>query len=296
MWRLSRRLAIGSFDLCQRIGLHVVPVHFDDPIPDTSKLPAELWNRRSELPGLELREESQLKLLARVQELFKGEYDAFPRSYAGPGRYFVNNGMFESVDGEMLYCMVRLLRPRRILEVGSGFSTLVAVEAVRRNAAEDPRRPCHLRTVDPHPRDPSPTMVPGVSQTDRRRVQEVPLSEFEELEARDILFIDSSHVVRTGGDVVYLFLEVVPRLAPGVLVHVHDVFLPADYPRAWVLDQHRFYTEQYLLQALLGGNRELEVLWAAHFLHLRHPQRLEAAFTSYDPGTRTPGSFWFRRR
>jgi hypothetical protein len=111
----------------------------------------------------------------------------------------------------------------------------------------------------------------------------------------DILFIDSTHVLRIGSDVQYEFLEVLPRLRPGVYVHIHDIFMPAEYPEAWVRREHRFWTEQYLLQAFLCYNGAFEVIWAGSYMHLKHPDELAAAFASYGPG-RHPGSFWIRRR
>jgi len=99
-----------------------------------------------------------------------------------------------------------------------------------------------------------------------------------QLAAGDILFIDSSHVVKTGGDVTYLFLEVPPRLRPGVIVHVHDVFLPQEFPRSWILDLHLFWTEQYLLQAFLTYNSDFEVLFASGYMGLQHRQDMQRTF------------------
>jgi hypothetical protein len=110
-----------------------------------------------------------------------------------------------------------------------------------------------------------------------------------------VLFIDSSHVVQVGGDVTHLFFQVLPRLAPGVVVHLHDIFLPREYPRAWVMEQHRFWTEQYLLQAFLRFNREFEILLSAGWLSAHHPEALAAAIPSWDAERSRPGSFWMRR-
>jgi hypothetical protein len=101
--------------------------------------------------------------------------------------------------------------------------------------------------------------------------------------------------VKTGGDVVYEYLQILPRLKKGVLVHCHDIFLPAEYPKGWILQNRRFWTEQYLLQAFLTFNHTFEVLMAGSFLHLFHSEKLIAAFPSYDPERVWPGSFWMRR-
>jgi hypothetical protein len=115
------------------------------------------------------------------------------------------------------------------------------------------------------------------------------------LGADDILFIDSSHVLRIGSDVQYLFLEVLPRLAPGVLVHIHDIFMPAEYPREWVLTHGYFWTEQYLLQAFLTFNTSWEVIWAGSFMQLNHRESLACAFPQAVLDA-MPGSFWIRRK
>ena len=108
------------------------------------------------------------------------------------------------------------------------------------------------------------------------------------------LFIDSSHVCKIGSDVQFLFLEVLPRIRPGVVVHMHDIFMPLEYPKHWGLDSGRFWNEQYLLQTFLSFNEAFEVFWAGHWMHIKHPDLLMKAFPSYKAGV-SPGSFWFRR-
>jgi hypothetical protein len=125
-------------------------------------------------------------------------------------------------------------------------------------------------------------------------VQDVPLDEFTRLEDGDVLFIDTSHVVKTGGDVQYEFLEVLPRLQKGVIVHIHDIYLPAEYPKEWVLDGLTFWSEQYVLQAFLAFNSAFEVVLGGQYLHLYHPDRLHKAFALYG-GEPWLGSFWIRR-
>ena len=119
---------------------------------------------------------------------------------------------------------------------------------------------------------------------------------FTSLRENDILFIDSSHVCKIGSDVQFEFLEILPRLAPGVVVHVHDIFLPFEYPKTWVKDWHRFWNEQYLLQAFLCGNREFEVLWAGAWMQHRHPDLVEKSFPSFSANRNQMASFWIRRR
>jgi len=186
--------------------------------------------------------------------------------------------------------MVRRFQPRRIIEVGSGFSSLVLGQAAAKNESSA------LICIDPFPHAVvrENNRVPALQSLIDSKVQELDVKFFSQLESGDILFIDSSHTVKTGGDVNYLFLEVLPRLKPGVIVHVHDIFFPSEYRRDWVLQQFRFWTEQYLLQAFLIFNREFEVLIANSYLNHYYAPDLKAVF----PNLRRwiGGSFWMRRK
>jgi len=285
----SKRL----FDIWERRGYHVLPVHFYEPVPDHSDLARSIGSR-SELVGVDLAPERHLELLEELRA-WKEEYDALPRRPGeGDDGFYVENTLFGAVDAEMLYALVRKHQPRRIFEIGSGFSTLVSARAVRANE-EQTGVQCELVAFEPYPGELLRRGVPGLTRIEDHRLQDVPLETFAELQDGDVLFIDSSHVVATGSDVCRELLEIVPRLAAGVLVHVHDVFLPAEYPRKWLEEDHYFWTEQYLLQAFLAFNESFEVLWAGQYMHLEHPDALRRAFASYEVERASPGSFWFRR-
>jgi methyltransferase family protein len=284
------------FDLWQARGFHVTPVHFYQPVPDTRTLRDSLWTERGETPGVDFREADQVDLLRSLAADYRSEYERLPREPEGaPYDFYLNNGGFRSVDAEILYCMIRRFKRRRMIEIGSGLSTCLAAGAILKNSDEASSTPCRFTAVDPYPAAIVRDGIPGLSELLATEVQDVPICSFLELEQDDILFIDSSHVLRIGSDVQYECLEILPRLRPGVLVHVHDIFLPAEYPRGWVLGQKRFWTEQYLLQAFLAFNEVFRVLLAASYLHLRRPDVLESAFPSYDRSVEWPGSFWMRR-
>jgi hypothetical protein len=246
------------------------------------------------MPGVDINEPFQLELLKKFYSAFSGEYDRFPKSSSNPHQFHFSQTMFQAVDAEILYCMIRHFRPRRMIEVGSGMSTLLAAQAIRRNQGEG--YPCSLTAIEPYPRGFLREGLLGLTELLEIKVESMPLERFCALEANDILFIDSSHVVKIGSDVVYEFLELLPRLKAGVMVHFHDIFLPAEYPKSWVLEDLRFWNEQYLLQAFLAFNSAFEVMMAGSFLHLYHSEKLKAAFTSYDHATVWPGSFWMRRK
>jgi len=284
-----------SFPLWEKLGFHITPNDFSAPIPDTRTLNDDLWQTQSELLGIDINEQGQVDLLSRFSSKFKGEYESFPRSKTSvPYLYYVDNRSFLSVDGEVLYCMIRYFKPRKIFEVGSGNTTYLCAQAVLRNKEESGRE-CELIAIDPYPRDVLKIGFPGLSKLISAKVQDIPLSEFGKLTENDILFIDSSHVLKIGSDVQYEYLEVLPRLKKGVIIHAHDIFLPAEYPKEWIFREHWFWTEQYLLQAFLMFNDSFEVLWAGSYMHLKHPEKLEKAFSSYKRDKSWPGSLWIRK-
>lgn len=293
-----KRSVKKTFPVWQKLGFHVSLNHFYEPVPDTSTLKEELWTGLSELPGIDINDGGQQELLESFMKDFKSEYDRFPESVAGarePYQYYFDNNSFSSVDGELLYCMIRSFKPRRVIEVGSGFSTFIAAAAILKNREDDPGYDCSLSSIDPYPNNTVTQGFPGFSGVDHRQVQDVPVSTFSELGDNDILFIDSSHVLKIGSDVHYEFLEILPRLNRGVIVHVHDIFTPAEYPRKWVMKQKVFWNEQYLLQAFLAFNDSFEVLFGAAYMNYRWPDKLAQAFGSYKKGFSRPGSFWIRK-
>lgn len=293
--KVWHRMARKSFYLFERLGLHVVPNHFYQPIPDTRELTDAVFSRRTELTGIDMREEAQCRLLEEVAAAYKSEYDALPRGKTDVAhQFYLNNGTYESVDAEMLYSMVRHFKPRRMIEIGSGFSTYLAAQALQKNQAADGIS-CEFTAIEPYPNQVLAAGLPGLSRLVQDKVQTAKLAEFEALGENDILFIDSSHVLKIGSDVQYEYLEILPRIKKGVIVHIHDIFLPAEYPREWVFKHQRFWNEQYLLQAFLTFNDTFEVLFGGSFMHLQHADRLAKAIASYDREKVWPGNFWMRR-
>jgi len=289
----------GVFRIAQDYGFDVMPAHFYSPVPQAKGLPADLWTRDRDMPGVEANVKKQLALLATLARRFRREYEAFPaRKPAGspPHTYYLSNGYFDDIDGYVLYSMVRQFRPRRVIEIGSGNTTYLFAQAIARNRNDDRRYRCDLTAIEPYPNDVLKAGFPGLTRLIAKPVQQVPLAEFQKLRQNDILFIDSSHILKIGSDVQYEILEILPRLAKGVLVHFHDIFLPSEYPRNWVEEMNRYFTEQYIVQAFLAFNESFEVLLAPAYLHARQPRAMEAAFQSYHRNQEwSPASFWIRR-
>lgn len=278
----------------QRQGYHITRNHFYQPIPDTDTLGEHLWQKPLSMPGVDMNEAAQLQLAETVFPKYAAEWSYPEKQNAREFDFYRGNGFFESFDAEVLHSFIRGNKPSLVIEVGSGFSTFVSANACRLNAERD-NATTELIAIEPYPKDIIAKGFPGLTQLIRRPLEEVEIETFLRLKDGDILFIDSSHIAKTGSDVNYLFHEILPRLNPGVLVHIHDIFLPAEYPKQWIFKDHHFFNEQYMLQSFLCFNSAFEVYWASHFMYLKHDQKLKELFKYRDLGEIGPGSFWIRR-
>ncbi len=275
-----------------RIGLQVVPKNYYSPIPDVKALPPDVWDRRSALAGIHFDLDEQLAWIERELVEAMREFSAPGRSTGREGEYWLDNASYGRVGADLLHGVVRALKPRRIVELGSGFSTLIMAAAAERNRVEG--APTELQTFDPFPSVAKPSL-PGLAELQPVRAQDVPLEVFATLEAGDLLFVDTTHTVKLDSDVNRIVLDVLPALAPGVLVHVHDIFLPYQYPRRWAKESGFHWTEQYLLQAFLSGNRDYEVLAATFALCRERPEAMQRLVPSWRAGAEA-SAFWIRSR
>lgn len=286
---VRRRYWLPAFTRMQdRLGLHLRDSHYYEPTYREADLPAVTGVERN-LPGLDLNEAGQLALLERFN--FAEELRAIPAVKPSEAEYGYTARMFGPGDAEAAYSMVRLFKPARVIEIGCGDSTLIMRDAIARNKLDDPVYVCRQLCIEPYEK---PWLESIGVEVMRQRVEEVDLSVFTELKANDILFIDSSHVIRPWGDVLRELLEIVPVLAPGVLVHVHDIYTPRDYPEAYLRQQRRMWNEQYLLEAYLTQNTRVEIICALNWLKHNHHDRFAGAcpIAGSRPETE-PGAFWF---
>jgi predicted O-methyltransferase YrrM len=180
--------------------------------------------------------------------------------------YSFANDYFSSPDAEVLYATIRLFQPARIVEIGCGNSTRV----IRQALIDGSINAC-VTAIDPHPRTDIEEFVDVFHRAMVEDLVQTDVQIFYTLKPDDVLFIDSSHEIRTGNDVTYLYTHVLPNLAPGVLTHIHDIFLPYEYPSEWLLNHRWYWNEQYLVQALLSGSQMFEVLWPGHFVQRTQP-------------------------
>jgi len=253
--------------VARRLGYHLVPATPYSPVPEG--LPDHAFERASPMPGVAFDLDEQLAFLERELGPFLGEPLETPPAdeVYGPG------------DAEVAYAMLRWLRPRCVVEIGSGPSTRILQEALARNGDGATHT-----VVDPFAGE----LPPGV------RLHGVSASEVPEdvLLRADLLFIDSTHVLKAGGEVNRLMLETLPSLDPGVVVHLHDVFLPYEYPRA-ILDRGHYWQEQYALQALLACTEVFEVLAGLHALFRLRAERF-GPLVGLDGRGALPSAFWLR--
>jgi hypothetical protein len=277
-------------DVAERLGLQVVLKTYYSPIPDLAQLPADVWDRRDALAGIPFDLDAQTRFLAGSLAPHLRDH-VWGAGVAPEHAYDPANDSYPRPDAAVLYAMVRHLRPARVVELGSGQTTRVLAQACRENAADGAE--ASLRAFDPFPTAVDDSL-PGLAELARVKAQDVPDSVFAQLQAGDILFVDTTHTVKIGSDVNHIVLDVLPQLAPGVIVHVHDIFLPYEYPRFFFADYALYWAEQYLLQAFLAFNSDFEVLCGVHALTRERADEMVAvgALQRGDMGS----AFWIRRR
>lgn len=274
--------------------LYVPLGHYYSPIPgdeDVRRWPNPCASTSTQtLPGVDIRSMEQLELLSSFGA-FYAELP-FEDTPSEDRRFYFKNNLFSYADAIALYSMMRWLRPKRVIEIGSGFSSAVALDTsdLFLDSA------VQFTFVEPYPARLRKLLRPGDSERCtilETRVQEVPLHLFDALESGDILFIDSTHVCRLDSDVNREIFEILPRLAKGVHVHFHDIFYPFDYPKSWIVEERRFWTEAYLLRAFLQYNDAFRVVFFNDYLGRFHAERVAEVLPLFLRNT--GGSLWLRK-
>ena len=265
--------------------------HFYSAIPDLADVrrrEAEIFAKPRTLPGIDLGEERQLALLPDLAR--ETQAAPFADQPTDQVRYAYDNGFFDAGDALAWFGMLRLRRPPRVIEVGSGWSSAVLLDTIDATDGWEPE----VTFVEPYPE----RLQQLVREEDDALlypmgVQDVPRELFATLQPGDVLFIDSTHAAKIGSDVNLLLLEILPQLAAGVLVHIHDIFYPFEYPSGWVYGG-RAWTEAYLLRALLIGSSTLQILWWNNYMANFHHAAVAAAIPRW--GTNSGGSIYLEKR
>ncbi len=281
----AKKFAFKCFSVVDRLGIHILPKHYYSPVPDYAWLKhhKRLWTQRVDLRGVEWDLDLQVDWLRRMCQPYYdevrglGSFEKATSAGWGPG--------FGPIESQVLHCVVRSLAPGRILEIGSGVSTACMVEAVKKNEKEN-KPSTKVTCIEPYPKQvfrrlPDIQLVQDVCQA-------VPAGVFAELKANDLLFIDCSHAVKLGSDVVKIYLEIIPNLPPGVFIHIHDIYLPYLYPRD-ALTQFFGWQETALLAALITNNSGLSVLASLSALHYDRSKQLKELLSDYQPQANEEG-------
>jgi len=270
------------------LGVFPVRDHYYEPMFHPRHLRHALEDER-DLPGIDWSEGEQLALLEKLD--FSSEIIGLWDLPTVPPHFHIHNGGFEAGDAEYWYSAVRYFKPARIVEIGSGNSTIVAKQAIVQNRQENSGYKCEHTCIEPYE---APWLEATGVHVLRKRVEDVDRGIFSSMCKNDILFIDSSHVIRPQGDVLTEILQILPRLASGVIVHVHDIFSPRDYSNAAIVGEVSFWNEQYLLEAFLTQNKEWKIIGALNYLQHRKHAALKNVCPYLTAGSE-PGSFYIRR-
>ena len=269
--------------------------HFYSPELDRAEVAASesrLWPAQPRLPaGIDFNDAGHRQLLEMEFPRFIADFDYTGSGAASGTGYSTGNPQFGWLDAKALFVLLRAWRPARVIEVGSGHSSLLMADVNKRFLGGS----MHITCIEPYPEPFLQDAGCGIDRLVQAGVQDVPLQEFDALTAGDVLFIDSSHVSKAGSDVNHLFFEVLPRLAPGVRIHIHDVFLPFEYPRSWLLEQGRSWNEQYLLQALLMHSTAFGVVFGSSYCAWKFPELMRNTVAGTE-ATAGGCSLWIERR
>jgi predicted O-methyltransferase YrrM len=281
---LAKKLLFKVHQSALRAGFFVLPKHYYTPIADINELARTqaVWAQRSSMTGIETDTGQQASRLREIIQPFEPEY-----RLNGAYKEGMTNGFgpgYGYIEAQCLHGVLRWLKPKRVIEVGSGVSTYCTLKAVELNAAEG--HPAEITCVEPFPssyiRDnPKINLIP-------RKVEELNPAEFDKLERGDFLFIDSSHAVKPCGDVAHLYLKVLPRLKPGCVIHIHDIYFPYAFQRDLLYGLFQIM-ETAMLQALLTNNNRLEILFSLSMLHYDAQDVLKTVFPEYRPAADVNG-------
>ncbi|OSY87024.1 hypothetical protein WH52_13240 [Tenacibaculum holothuriorum] len=289
VFKFVRRVGLHRLSLSKKVLLKigVLPItsHYYDPLFLKKDLQKPLDQERN-LPAIDWNVKEQLNLLNSFS--YAEEFNGFSNSFVDELTFHFNNNSFCSGDAEYWYNIIRHKKPNRIIEIGSGHSTKIARKAIERNKELDNNYNCEHICIEPFE---MPWLEKLGIKIIREKVENVDLSFFTTLQENDILFIDSSHIIRPQGDVLYEFLEILPSLNKGVIVHIHDIFSPRNYLEEWVFGEYKLWNEQYILEAFLTSNKNWRIIGALNYLKHNYYNELLAQCPRLTP-KREPGSFY----
>jgi predicted O-methyltransferase YrrM len=275
----------------QKRGWNFQRADYYSPLNDLAFLEAnpDLWSGEEPTPEIDWNHAAQVATARRVADYVEELRDIPNDPVPGdPTRFCWNNNFWNAADALVQYGLARAGRPKRWVEIGCGWSSLLLARALEKNDT-----PTEVTQIEPYPNPALFAAVPPSWKQHRTILQRAPLELFDALEPGDVCFYDGSHCVRAASDVNWFFFRVLPRLRNGVLVHLHDIFLPESYPTEWVFERGQTWNEQWLLQAYLMSNPAVEILIANRWLFRREYALLRDLYQDVQPPWGC--SFWFRK-
>lgn len=295
---ISIRAAIKTLQkadprLVERCGFRLEPLNYYSPLNSLQFLEdnRDLWSPSVPL-DIDWRVEHQLEV-AREVSRYIPELADIP-DHAGCGsEFYWQNDFWNSADALVQYGLLRSRKPAKLIEVGCGFSSLLAARALRKNLEENRERTTDVTLIEPYPRRELLDKLPRPWRQVATILQRCPFEWFEGLRAGDVLFYDGSHCCHTASDVNWFFFQVLPRLGEGVLIHLHDIFFPRDYPEPWLLERLQSWNEQFVLQAFLMHNSVYRVEIANAFIAHAREAEIRALYGTVQPFW--GASFWMMK-
>jgi hypothetical protein len=276
----------------ETLGFHLIKDHFYSPIPSLNSVKNQPKNTPTFLDTLGLTGPDQFDALFEKVISHSDNLEHLPRSCESG--FYWNNPMFPPLDALTYYGLICELKPKRIIEIGCGFSTEIALRA------SEQANGVSIECIEPYPSERFKSLIPKVSRFSQSLIQNIPVEYFTTLESGDFLFIDTAHVTKRDSDVNYIIFNILPALKPGVIVHIHDIFLPFDYPESWLQEIGIMWNEQYLILAMLMAKGKFKPILLNYYLGKRHITDLSKRLLKFDIwnltenlGNAQGASLWF---
>ena len=274
--------------IIKKIGIFPIIDHYYDPQFKFSSKEIKSLNTNRKLPAINFNINKQLNFLKLLT--FKSELIALNLlNESNKSNFYINNGSFEAGDADFYYQVIRYLKPKKIIEIGSGHSTKLALIAINKNI-EESKINTEIISIEPYENQWLENLNIKVL---RKKIENINFDWHKQLSKNDILFIDSSHIIKPNGDILKIYLEIIPQLKSGVIIQIHDIFTPKNYLNSWLLEDVRLWNEQYILEALLINNSKIEIISALNFLKNNYFNNLKNC-CPYLTNDKEPASIYLR--
>ena len=272
--RVCKKFFLGAE---KYLKIHLTPVHFFSPIPNVSELDEKVFNENFSCTGIDWNIKEQLNFLEHTIPEYRGEF--IPTKNTG----------LTLVDSFILYTLIRKKKPKFMVEIGGGETTMISLQAIQKNRDEGFN--CKFTCIEPYPSEKLKNIKFDQFELIEKKVQDV---DIDAMKDADILFIDSSHVSKIGSDVNYEILELVPRLKKGTLIHWHDILIPKNYWKDWIMDGNQFWNESYMVHSFMLFNKSFKIIWASQYMSINYQIKIKDLLSFYEKHHRLT-SFWIER-